>query len=123
MDNGRYGKFAKRIVEICMSCGINVKTIPVNLKTLQDTLIASPDEYCGVVVVHCETSSGIVNPVDEIGEAVKKFSPGERCFGAGIANLFKVVGQIYGRRPKKGKTWVADVIILTRGLNPSSAEI
>ena len=34
-----------------------------------------------------------------------------------------MVGQIWGRRPKKEKTLVTDVIILTRGLNASFAEI
>jgi len=30
------------------------------------------------MAVHCETSTGIVNPVDEIGDIVKKYAPGKR---------------------------------------------
>lgn len=72
LDNGR---FAKRIAEICKSSGINVRTVPVNLKTLQETLIACPQDIGGVMAVQCETSTGIVNPVDEIGDIVKKCAP------------------------------------------------
>ena len=75
MDNGR---FAKRLAEICKSSGINVKVMPVNLKTLQETLVACPQDIGGVMAVHCETSTGIVNPVDEIGDIVKKYSPGKQ---------------------------------------------
>ena len=30
-----------------------------------------------VAVVHCETSSGIINPVTKIGKAIKDIRPGE----------------------------------------------
>ena len=73
MNNGRY---ADRICNICKLSGINFIVIPMNMKTLQDSLRNNKD-VSGVFVVHCETSSGYINPVKEIGQVVKKHSPGE----------------------------------------------
>ena len=73
MENGKY---AQRIAELSRSSGLNVKVIPVNLKTLQDTLLACGNDVAGVIAVHCETSSGKINPVNEIGEIIKKCNPG-----------------------------------------------
>ena len=73
LDNGI---FSKRVAEICKSSGICVKVVPVNLKSLQEALIACPQEVSAVMAVHCETSTGIVNPIDEIGDVVKKTCPG-----------------------------------------------
>ena len=74
MENGKY---AQRIADLSRSSGLNVKVIPVNLKTLQDTLLSCPNDVAGVIVVHCETSSGKINPANEIGEIVKKCNPGD----------------------------------------------
>ena len=74
LENGMYGR---RIAELSKSSGINVKVIPVNLKTLQETLQASSNEIGGVIVVHCETSSGKINPVNDIGDIVKQCIPGK----------------------------------------------
>ena len=73
LDNGRY---ATRLAEICRTLGINVKVIPMNLKTLQEFLANGSADIGGVVCVHCETSTGIVNPIDDVGDIVKRLSPG-----------------------------------------------
>ena len=73
MSNGRYGD---RMIDICKAAGIKFIVIPMNLKTLEDTLRANKD-VGGVFVVHCETSSGIMNPVKDIGQIVKKHSRGK----------------------------------------------
>lgn len=71
MSNGRYGD---RTVDICKAAGIKYVVIPMNMKTLDDTLRANKD-VSGVFVVHCETSSGVINPAQEIGQVIKKHSP------------------------------------------------
>ena len=73
LENGHY---ALRLAEIARISGIGVKVIPLNMSALQDALLKSSDDIGAVMAVHCETSSGLVNPVDEIGDIVKKCSPG-----------------------------------------------
>jgi aspartate aminotransferase-like enzyme len=33
------------------------------------------DQYTVVAVVHCETSTGVINPIEELGQAVKHYQP------------------------------------------------
>lgn len=33
------------------------------------------DQYAVVAVVHCETSTGVINPIEELGQAVKHYQP------------------------------------------------
>ena len=73
MENGRY---AKRIADLSRKSGIFVKVIPVDLRILQDILISTPRDIGGVIAVHCESSSGKINPVNAIGDVVKKCIPG-----------------------------------------------
>ena len=73
LSNGSQGG---EIIEICRTSGINIIELPMDLKLLQDTLLKA-DDVCGVVTIHCEWLSGLVNPVNKIGEIVRKLSPGE----------------------------------------------
>lgn len=68
------GVQTQRIVEMCRSCGIGVCPAPRDMKKLQSTLVNSND-ISGVVTVHCDPYSGFVNPIDEIGDIVKKTQP------------------------------------------------
>lgn len=71
--NGAYGK---RIVTIAQRAGIPVavldsgETSPPDLKLLEHTLSYDPD-ITHVAVVHCETTTGMLNPVKEIGELAR----------------------------------------------------
>ena len=40
-------------------------------------IVSSDETYTTVAVVHCETSTGIVNDVEAIGQIVKSYQPGE----------------------------------------------
>ena len=71
MENGIYGK---EILEIGKSSRRKIKSISMGLKHLQDTLF-STDDIDGLVVVHCEPYSGLVNPIYQIGEIVKRLVP------------------------------------------------
>ena len=72
--NGAYGQ---RIAKICDYYGRtyqvqeSAEDIPVNTAQLDATLAADAD-ISHVVVVHCETTSGILNPIREVSEIVAR---------------------------------------------------
>lgn len=68
--NGAYGR---RIAQMARIHGIAVQTaeIPENRKfTLAD--LPALDRFTHVAAIHCETTTGIVNPVAELGAAVAR---------------------------------------------------
>jgi 2-aminoethylphosphonate-pyruvate transaminase len=71
--NGAYGR---RIAQIARVHGIDIDIfeVPENCKILPtaaaESLAKSPG-ITHVAVVHCETTTGIVNPIEEIGEVVQ----------------------------------------------------
>ena len=72
--NGAYGK---RIRDIANRHGIETAVIEVNERTQADPQelrrrLANDSEITHVALVHCETSSGILNPLNEIGSVVKE---------------------------------------------------
>lgn len=73
--NGAYGK---RIAKIASMLKIDIVTLdyPENvmpdLQQIKDTLEAKPT-ITNVSVVHCETTTGIINPIKEIGKIVARF--------------------------------------------------
>jgi 2-aminoethylphosphonate-pyruvate transaminase len=70
--NGEYGK---RIARICDVIGRRHKVLqttedqPATAKMVDETLAADPS-LTHVSIVHCETSTGILNPLDEIAAVV-----------------------------------------------------
>lgn len=77
IENGAYGK---RMEKICKAAGIacDVQSFredrAAEAEVVGDAL-RGPVHYDIVAVVHCETSSGVFNPVEEIGQVVKDLSP------------------------------------------------
>ncbi|XP_076817685.1 2-aminoethylphosphonate--pyruvate transaminase-like [Clavelina lepadiformis] len=71
MANGIYGQ---RIGQLCNKLNINYDVISHDLPSLKQRL-SSADDIIGVMAVQCETSSGMINPVEEIGSVVKGISP------------------------------------------------
>ncbi|RUS72836.1 hypothetical protein EGW08_019401 [Elysia chlorotica] len=77
IENGSYGK---RMVKICESAGIEVHTqsfqedCAVEPEVIEDAL-GGPVVYDLVAIVHSETSSGVINPVTEVGKIVKENNP------------------------------------------------
>src|SRR6185369_3278918 len=66
--NGAYGKRMVRICEYLRRAWVALETAedtPVSAATLDASLEADP-AITHVVVVHCETTSGVLNPVEEI---------------------------------------------------------
>ncbi len=76
LANGAYGQ---RIATIARYLNISVlvndsgETALPDLEKLRDTLKKDKD-ITHVAVVHCETTTGILNPIKEIGEIVKSFN-------------------------------------------------
>lgn len=72
--NGAYGK---RIVSIAERYGIETVVVESSENEAPDVeavrrALAERPEVAMVAAVHCETTSGIMNPIDEIGQAVKE---------------------------------------------------
>ncbi|MEJ1160050.1 2-aminoethylphosphonate--pyruvate transaminase [Prosthecomicrobium sp. N25] len=76
--NGVYGD---RIVDICQHLKISYTSFrtqpytPPTRKQFEDALKADP-AITHVMVVHCETSTGILNPIDEIAQVCKAYGKG-----------------------------------------------
>ncbi len=78
--NGAYGHRIDHIANV-----LKIETIPLvydedrtpNLKEIEDALTVDKS-ITNVAVVHCETTTGLINPIKEIGGIVKEF--GKRYF-------------------------------------------
>ncbi len=72
--NGAYGH---RMVKICQIARVECSSLefPENsqpdLKAVEEAIASDPD-LTHVAVVHCETTTGIINPIAEIGEIVSR---------------------------------------------------
>ena len=72
--NGAYGKRMQKIVEVH---GIDYVTldydenVPVSAEDV-DRVLANDDNIDAVAFVHCETTTGIMNPIESIADVVKK---------------------------------------------------
>lgn len=79
LENGAYGK---RQAKICQILGINhfLASFPEDkVITKEDTkqLLEEHGSFSMVSLVHCETSSGVFNQVEEIGELLNSWNPGK----------------------------------------------
>ena len=73
--NGSYGE---RIAKICQMAGVQTvcKRRPEDQIITPDDIASTLDQNAdvsGVAVVHCETTTGILNPIEEIGRVVRKY--------------------------------------------------
>lgn len=72
--NGAYGQRAKKIAEIAGRAVTTYETpedTPPDLAKLEKMLVADP-AITHVFAVHCETTSGILNPIADLAALVKK---------------------------------------------------
>lgn len=72
--NGAYGKRIARICEVIgrrFAVYETAEDTPPDLRAVAEMLTGDPD-ITHVAVVHCETTSGILNPVEKIAELVAK---------------------------------------------------
>lgn len=79
IENGAYGK---RLGKVCEVMGIEYKVLSfpedkyVDPKKVEEFLNGD-NSITLVAVIHCETSSGVINPVVDVGKVVKKILPGK----------------------------------------------
>ena len=76
--NGAYGKRAKRILDIAGRKTVVHETAedtPPNLARVE-ALLASRPSITHVFTVHCETTSGILNPIAQIGALAARYGKG-----------------------------------------------
>lgn len=74
--NGAYGERMAQMARI-HNIQLLIQSSPEDqtpdLRLLENTLIANP-EISHVAVVHCETTTGIINPIGEIGHLVRQYN-------------------------------------------------
>ena len=72
IDNGAYGK---RMVEICRTLKLNHKTLKFNEVELPDISAIEYEletgQFTHLAMVHCETTTGMLNPIREVAELCK----------------------------------------------------
>jgi 2-aminoethylphosphonate-pyruvate transaminase len=76
--NGAYGHRAKRILDIAKRKAVVYETpedTPPDLKKVEAILKRSKS-ITHIFAVHCETTSGVLNPIHDIGALAKKYGKG-----------------------------------------------
>lgn len=98
------GKFGERWTELCQAYGIKPEVIKVKWGEAvkpQDIKSKLNDKVKAVFVTHCETSTGVANDIQAIGEVVKN------------SNAALVVDAIsaLGAMPLETDAWRCDVVV------------
>lgn len=76
-ENGAYGK---RMKKICEAAGIecHVQSFREDQKVepkMVENALSGRHKYNLIAIVHCETSSGVINPVNEVGKIIHDLMP------------------------------------------------
>jgi len=81
ISNGVYGDRLYDIMDSTRGCIREKIRLPIHrsigprgLDHIESALMTS-DDIQSVVVVHCETSTGVLNPIEKIGEIIKEYAP------------------------------------------------
>ena len=80
--NGAYGD---RIGQIAKVLGINavvhkdIETEATNVKKVEEVL-KNDQSITNVAMVHCETTTGVFNPIEEVGQVVRQHAPNAAFF-------------------------------------------
>lgn len=74
--NGAYGT---RIQRIASRLGIDTLELSYQENEIPslseiETILSEDEEITSVAIVHCETTTGIINPIHKVGEIVKKYN-------------------------------------------------
>lgn len=83
ISNGAYGN---RVRDICESAGFQYKFMPfdetnfVDLLAIEKELSANGSDYVLMSIVHCETSTGVINPIERIAPLLQKYAKGSFIF-------------------------------------------
>jgi 2-aminoethylphosphonate-pyruvate transaminase len=73
--NGAYGRRIAQIAKV-----YDIEVVPLNYPENRvpdlaevEAALAADEAITSVAVIHCETTTGLINPIQEIGEIVKRF--------------------------------------------------
>jgi 2-aminoethylphosphonate-pyruvate transaminase len=72
--NGAYGDRIAKIAQVLkidtaiLKCATNVQPVAADI----DRILTDDQTITNVAVVHCETTTGIINPIEQIGQVVKR---------------------------------------------------
>ncbi len=74
--NGAYGERIKKMALIYEIDIVTIYSLENELPKLTEIekTLASDTAITHVVIVHCETTTGIINPIEEVGEICKKYN-------------------------------------------------
>ena len=70
------GVFGGRMIDVCERLGANVDSLniewgkPITAKMVEEKI--NTKKYALIAIVHAETSTGVLNPIDEIAKLIKK---------------------------------------------------
>jgi aspartate aminotransferase-like enzyme len=102
------GAFGDRFASICEAFGANVHRLNVEWgktctpELLEDFLKTAPKNIKAVIATYCETSTGVLNPIKELGQVTKKLTDA----------LFIVDGvSCIGGVPVDMKDWNIDILV------------
>ncbi|MBN1153433.1 alanine--glyoxylate aminotransferase family protein [candidate division KSB1 bacterium] len=103
------GKFSSRWVTMCRVLGLEVSTLTLSLKESIDVhrlanLLKHEHGVKAVVIVHCETSTGALNDIEQIAHVVRNASD---------ALLIVDAISTFGVLPINMDQWGIDVIVFT----------
>lgn len=102
------GAFGDRFASICETFGANVHRLNIEWgaackpEQLEEFLQSIPQEIKAVFATYCETSTGVLNPIKDLGEVVKK-----------VTNALYIVDGVscIGAVPVDMKGWKIDILV------------
>ncbi|XP_056021063.1 2-aminoethylphosphonate--pyruvate transaminase-like isoform X2 [Ostrea edulis] len=77
LENGAYGKRMGKICEV-LKIPYHMEGFAEDSKVTVERveqILRNDPSFSMVAIVHCETSSGVINPVVEVGQSIKKIKP------------------------------------------------
>ena len=80
LDNGAYCKRAARLTTMMgRRCSVVAfdESLPISAQAVDDTLTTDPS-VTHVVLIHCETGAGVLNPLQEIAEVCEAWQGTDR---------------------------------------------
>ncbi|ESP02956.1 hypothetical protein LOTGIDRAFT_110620 [Lottia gigantea] len=97
LENGAYGKRMGKICET-LSIPYQLESFPeneaVNVSRIEE-ILKKDNSFNLICIVHCETSSGVFNPVEQVGKLVNQLSPKTSYFVDGMSSFGAVPLDLY----------------------------
>jgi len=89
VNSGKYGQVMADLAEIVGGTAINLEALEgkaVGIQSIRQVLLENPD-IALIAAVHCDTSTGIMTPIDEIGQMLAYEFPDKLFLVDAVASL------------------------------------